>query len=256
MNHPMRGATAVALALFLAACETVTPGMPPVNKKALAATRTQLGAGYMARGEYDVAHHELKRALAIDPDNSEANNIMGLLYWRLKDYDRANRYFRRSVSLQPDNSDAQNNYGVFLCERGRLRSAARHFRAALSNPLYKTPERADINAGICYMKVPNALKAEKYFRAALESNPKVPAALYYMAKISLDQGQPQSASNYIHRYFGVAKPSPEPLLLAVRIERALHNVNAAASYAVSLRGMFPDSPEAKQLDTLGDGSLR
>ncbi|MDA8362736.1 MAG: type IV pilus biogenesis/stability protein PilW [Gammaproteobacteria bacterium] len=253
MNPLMRGAIAVALSLLLGACVTVGPTGKPTNKKQLVSTLTQLGAGYIARGEYDVALHELKHALEIDPDDSEANNIMGLLYARLKDNDRAEHYYRKAISLQPDNSDAQNNYGVFLCQRGQLKSAEKHFTAALSNPLYKTPELADMNAGVCYMKGADSLNAERYFRAALEINPKLPLALYYMAKIGFDQGQPGLARGYIQRYFKVAKPSPVPLLLAVRIERALGHVNAAASYAVSLSGMFPDSPEAQQLRTLDGG---
>jgi len=40
------------------------------------------------------------------------------------------------------------------------------------------------------------------------------------------------------------------LLLAFRIERALGAKDAQASYALRLRGKFPDSAEAKQLRTL------
>ncbi len=251
MKPLIRGVAAIAFSLLLGACVTVHPGRPATNKKQLVATLTQLGAGYMARGEFDVAHHVLKHALEINPDDSQANNIMGLLYAQLKDDRKAEKHFRKAISVQPDNSDAQNNFGVFLCQRGHIKSAAKHFNAALANPLYKTPELANLNAGVCYMKIPDALTAERYFRAALSINPKLPLALYYMAKISFDQGQMLSARGYIRRYFKAAKASPEPLLLAVRIERALGDGNAAANYALSLRGLFPDSPEARQLRALG-----
>ena len=51
-------------------------------------------------------------------------------------------------------------------------------------------------------------------------------------------------------YFQSAEDSPESLLLAVKIERLLHNKNAEASYALRLRGKFPTSPEVAQLQAL------
>ncbi len=240
----------VALSLLLGACVTERPSMSSKKKEQLVATLTELGAGYMQRGKFDVAHHELRHALNIDPDNSRANDVMGLLYARLGDYDKAEHYLRKAISAQSRNSDAQTDYALFLCQRGRLKDADRHFRAALKNPLYKSPQLADTYAGLCALKVPDNLRAEKYFRSALVIDPALPVPLYYMARISFSQGQLLPARDYIHRYFKVAKPSPRPLLLAVRIERALGDRDAAASYAVSLRGMFPDSPQAQQLRAL------
>ncbi len=208
--------------------------------------RTELGAGYLQRNQLDIAYQELEQALAINPDDSQANNIMGLLQARLKNYDKAEKYFRKSLSAQPDNSDAQNNYGVFLCEQGKLDEAEERFKKALSNPLYKTPELANLNAGLCLMKKPAPARAVKYFRDALDINPKLPAALYQMAKISLDSGQTLSARGYMQRYFEVAKDSPESLLLAANIERALGNKDMQAHYALRLTAKYPDSLEAKQ----------
>jgi len=254
MKHAAQSIFVVLFALTLAACVTVREGNESTkDNKALVVTLTELGAGYMERGELDVANHELEHALSIDPDNSQANNIMGLLQARLKQYKKAEQHFRRAVSEQPDNSDAQNNFGVFLCQQGRLNEADEHFKAALANPLYRTPDLANINAGICLMKMPEPVRAEKYFRAALDANPNQPVALYYMAKISFDQGKALSARAFIRRYFALAKDTPEALLLAVRIERALRARNTAASYALRLRSLFPASPEAKQLRTFAGG---
>ncbi len=236
--------------LALSACATTSEKQSEAKKQQLVTTLTALGAGYMERGQMDVAHHELKHALSIDPDNSQANNVMAVLQARLGESKKADAYFRKSISAQPDNSDAQNNYGMFLCQQGRLNDAIEHFKSALANPLYSTPGRANLNAGLCLMKMPEPERAEKYFRATLESDPKQPVALYFMSKINFDQGRPLTARGYIQRYFRVAKDSPMALLLAVQIERALGARNAAASYAFRLRSLFPSSPEAKQLRAL------
>lgn len=213
-------------------------------------THVLLGSGYMQRGQLDVAKQELDKAYRLVPDNSQVNNMMALLQWRLNNPDEADRHFRKAVAAEPPDPEAWNNYGVFLCERGKIDEAVTWFQKAISNALYRTPEEANLNAGICLMKKPAPTVAEKYFREALRINPRLPGALYQMAKISLDLGRALPARGFIERYFQAAEDTPEGLLLAVKIERVLRNKNAEASYALRLRSKFPTSPEAGQLQTL------
>lgn len=211
---------------------------------------TQLGANYLSRNQLDIAQQELERALEINSDDSQANHIMGLLQIRLKQDDKAEEHLRRAVGEQPENPDARNSYGVFLCERGRLEEADKQFRAAIKNPLYKTPEQASLNAGLCQLKKPDQHAAAAYFRTVLGYSPRQPQALMHMARYSFETGQALSARGFMQRYFEVATDTPEVLLLAFRIERALGDKNAQATYALRLRGKFPQSAEARQLRTL------
>jgi type IV pilus assembly protein PilF len=213
-------------------------------------TQTELGASYLARNQLDVAEQELKVALDLNPNDSQANHIMGLLQIRLKDDAKAEKYFRHAISEDPRNSDARNSYGAFLCERGRLDEADVQFRAALDNPLYKNPEQASLNGGICRLKKPDKHAAAAYFRITLQYNPRQPQALLHMARYSFETGEMLSARGFMQRYFEVATDTPDALLLGFRIERALGAKDAQATYAVRLRGKFPDSAEAKQLRTL------
>jgi len=211
---------------------------------------TQLGATYLARNQLDIAQQELERALDVNPDDSQANHIMALLQLRLKQDDKAEQYFRRAISEQPGNADARNSYGVFLCERGRLDAADEQFRAAINNPLYKSPEQASLNAGICQLKKPDKNAAAGYFRKTLQHNPRQPQALLQMARYSFEAGEPLPARGFMQRYFEVSTDTSEVLLLAFRIERVLGAKDAQATYALRLRGKFPESAEAKQLRTL------
>ena len=211
---------------------------------------TQLGALYLSRNQLGVAQQELEHALSLNSDDSQANNVMGLLQIRLKNDSKAERHFRSAISNQPDNAEARNNYGVFLCERARIDEADEQFLAAARNPLNKNPEQANVNAGICQTKKPDRQAANRYFRAALQHNPRQPIALFNLASLSFEAGEMLPARGFMQRYFEVAKDSPEALLLAFRIERALNAKDAQASYAVRLRGKFPDSPETRQLRTL------
>ncbi len=220
------------------------------RKENVVILNTQLAATYLQRGRPEIALDNISKALALAPNDSQANNVMALLQWHLKQNDIADKYFRRALKSQPGNSEARNNYGAFLCERGEVDKAVKQFELALTNPLYTTPAQANLNAGLCLMKKPAPVMAESYFRETLKLDPKRKAALYQMAKISYDSGKTYSAREFIQRFFEIANDTPESLLLAVKIEGKLHAKDAEASYALRLRGKFPDSPETQELHKL------
>jgi len=214
----------------------------------LVGTYIQLAAGYMQSGRLDFAKDYIEKALEIDANNSQANNVMAIVQWKLKDYGAADKYFRKAVREDPNNSAAQNNYGVFLCEQGKIDKAVRRFEKATDNALYKTPAEANLNAGLCLMKKPAPEQAEKYFKAALKADPRLPGALYHIAVINFEAGRAFPARAFIERYFAATRnDTPESLMLAIKIERALGAKDAEASYALRLRSRYPDSPQAKNL---------
>lgn len=234
------------LALALAACaSTAEREASESRRREMVATNVQLARNYLQRGQLEFAKEKLDKALAVDEDDVQANSLMALLQWRLKEYDAADRYFRRS--LQTKDPEAENNYGVFLCERGHIDEAETWFKRASANPLYQTPAMANQNAGLCLMKRGAYQAAETYFREALKLDPKLAPSLQQMASLAYESGRTLAARGFMQRYFEVGEDSPEVLLLAVRIERALGNKDAEASYALRLRGKFPTSPEAEQL---------
>jgi type IV pilus assembly protein PilF len=245
---------ALTLTLLLAACASSEErSASEVRAAKRAEVHAQLGASYLQRNQLDVALQELEQALAADPADSQANNVMGLLQVRLQNDALAEQHFLRAIEARPANPEAQNNYGVFLCERDRLDEAEAQFRAALANPLYKTPELANVNAGACLLKRSDPRRAAAYFKAALQLNPKSPLALASMARISFEAGEHLSARGFLQRHLEVAKETAEILLLAARIEQALGARDAQARYATRLRTRYPDSPEAKQLPALTGG---
>jgi len=237
-----------ALVLLAACASTAEREAGDAKRTRLVDTNVQLAAGYLQRGQLEFAREKLEKALAIDPDNPNANSTMALLQWRLRDYSAAETHFQRAVRADRDYGEAHNNYGVFLCERGRVEEAVNRFKKAITDPLYSTPAVANQNAGLCLMKTGAAAAAEPYFREALRLNPQLVPALEQMARISLESGKPLAARGFMQRYFQAGGPdTPETLWLAVSIERALGHKNEEASYALRLRAKFPDSPEAKRL---------
>lgn len=208
---------------------------------------TQLGVGYMREGKYDLAFDRLERALKLAPDYAPAHNAMALLYQLLNEPQKAETHFKRALELSPSDSAAHNNYGLFLCRMSRYEEAEQQFLRALENPLYAVPESAYTNAGLCMYSAGDRVSAETYLRKALEINPQVPMALLRMAELSLDKGVPLAARGYLQRYQAVAAHTAQSLWLGVRIERALEDGNAVASYSLLLKSTYPDSNETRLL---------
>ena len=212
-----------------------------------AQVHTDLAAAYFGSGQLGVALEELNVAIRADSDFAPAYNMLGLVYMTLREDDKAEENFRRSLSLNSIDSDTNNNYGWFLCQRGKIDDSIRYFMAALKNPLYATPEKSYLNAGICARKKNDDVEAEDFLLKAIRLQARLPQALFHLAEINFRRGSYGEAKKFINQYSQIATPTPESLWLGLRIERRLGNRSDEASYGLQLRKTFPDSPEAQAL---------
>lgn len=238
----------LAAVLALCAC-TNTANVRNEDSQATraASVNVQLGAGYISQGKNELALSKLKRALEQDPKLSIAHSVIAILYERLGEFEKADTHHRQAVELAPLDPEAHNNYGSFLCGRNRLKEADAQFLAALKDPLYKTPEYAYTNAGVCAQRIPDVAKAEEYFRQALRVNPRFGSALFEMAQLNFSRGSHLPARGYLQRHLEVSQRSPAAMWLGVRIERALGDNITADSYAKVLKTDFPSSRETELL---------
>lgn len=213
---------------------------------ASAKVHTELAGMYYERAQYGVALEELAVALKKNSDYAPAYNVRGLVHMALLEDSQADTDFQRSLDLDNENSSAHNNYGWFLCQRGRERESVKHFMAAVKNPLYATPEKAFLNAGLCSKKAGMLIDAENYLKRALIMQPKMPEALLGMAELNYARADYAGAKSYFLRFSqGVPELSAANMLLAIRIEHKLGDRNSEASYMMQLRKRFPDSREAQ-----------
>ena len=208
---------------------------------------TQLAASYYGVGNYAVALQEADQALQAAPNYVAAYSVLGLIYTALHDDSSAEESFQHALRIDAGDPDANNNYGWFLCQRKQEQEGIKYFMIALRNPLYTTPEKAWINAGICANRIGDLTNAQDYFSQALKLRPTEPRALYYMADIAYKRGDFAGAKSYLTLLPSELSPSPELLWLALRIERKLGDHASETSYGFQLRKDFPTSPEAQAL---------
>ncbi|HCI52526.1 MAG TPA: type IV pilus biogenesis/stability protein PilW [Gallionella sp.] len=238
---------ALVLVLLLTGCGGAAVKQQS-NERAQSSAKihTELAGMYFERTQMGIALSEIDLALRADQNYAPAYNVRGLIHMSLREDAEAEADFVQSLRLDKTDSEAHNNYGWFLCQRGRESESITHFMAAVKNPLYTTPERAYLNAGLCFQKAGKTQDAEEFLQRALRLQPELTQALLAMAELKFSAGEYSAASKY---FAGLKKENltAAQLLLAVRIERRTGNVNAEASYAMHLRQRYPDSRETQLL---------
>jgi type IV pilus assembly protein PilF len=194
----------------------------------------------------DVALEEFSLASKIEPSYAAAYNGLGLVQAALGQDAVAELNFKKAVQLEPLNSEAHNNYGSFLCARNRLDESIKEFMAALKNPLYATPVMAYTNAAVCSLRKNDSVQAEGYLLRALQLDPLASVAAYQLAAIQFKRKDALAAKKTLQAALS-SKASADMLWLAIQIERALGDANLEASYALELRQNYPESEQAQLL---------
>ena len=250
---------ALAAALILAACasKNAAPPSTPIDTSPIKAQeqtaaqraqiRADLASGYYERGQMDVAIGELNTAVKLDPNYAPAYNIFGLIYAVLGEDSKAEQNFERALQLAPNNPDIRHNWGWYLCQHKREREALAQFEAAISDPLYRTPEIALVNAGRCAQAIGDNAAAEGYFRRALSGQPNNVLASYGLAQLAYKQGRYDESRALMRRVIQTNNAPPEALRLGMCVERKLGDRQSEASYISQLRNRYPDAPETRAI---------
>ena len=209
---------------------------------------SDLGIQYLQKGRLNLANEKLLKSLEQNPDSAKSNHYFALLQERLGNNTLADQHFKKAISITPKNPEIRNNYGSFLCKNKRPQAAVKQFLVAVKDPLYRTPEFAYTNAGICLRKVNNNALAENYFRQALKKRSSFPSALIEMSKLYYDRKNYARAQGFMLRYENVGKSSPEALELCVHINAKMGNQAKAEKCKSALLRLFPASTEAEKIN--------
>jgi len=208
---------------------------------------TSLAGEYYQRGNLAVALEETRLAIKDDPSYVPAYNMRGLVFMELREDAQARAAFERALAMAPRDPDVQNNFGWFLCLRGEPARAMELFARVQADPLYATPEKALLNAGLCSRIHGKNAEAEDYLRRAVVFKPDLAGALYSLAEILYEKGAYKEAEIYLVRTMRLGEPSLSALVLGVRIARALNDRQSEDSMLLQLRRRFPDAPQTREL---------
>ena len=243
-----RTVTWLLVVLFIGACSSgqVNRENREGERRKAAESNTSLGMEYMERGQYEVAFGKLKKAVAEDPDYAPGHTVLAVLYERIGENEMAGKHYKKAYEIDPKDGDANNNYGTYLCKTGNAGQAVDHFLKALDVPFYSSPEVALANAGSCELGAGNIPEADNYLRQALKINPAFPDALLTISRLNYSESSYLRARAFMQRYETTASHNASSLLLAFKIELALHDEKAVRKYMQALETSFSESDQAAE----------
>lgn len=250
----MKIAFAALAALLLAGCVSqTTVETRSVTDTALADARrraelrTQLASEYYQRGNFVVALEETRQAEKSDSSYYQAYNVRALVYMELREDALARQAFEKALSLAPNDPDVMNNYGWFLCLRNEHTRAMDYFARVQANPLYATPEKPLLNAGLCARLQGKNREAEEFLRRAVLIRPDLGGALFSLAELTYEKGNIKESEGYLVRYMRLGEPNLPALVLGVKLARDMGDKAAEDSMMQQLRRRFPDAPQTREL---------
>lgn len=206
--------------------------------------RLELAVGYFEQGQTTIALDELKQSIAADPTFGEAYNLRGLIYMRLNDFRFSEESFRKALSINPQNSNVVHNLGWLLCQQARYPESMRMFSQALSNPQYGERAKTLMAQGLCQIGAGQAADAELSLLKSYEFDAGNPVTAYNLAKLLFQRDDFVRARFYVRRLNNSELANAESLWLGVKVERRMNNRDAMLQLATQLQKRFPQSREA------------
>jgi tetratricopeptide (TPR) repeat protein len=108
----------------------------------------KIGLKLLNSGNNSKAIEAFQKALEFDPNDPEANNYLGRLYFLSFDDKKAKMFFQIAISLKKDYADAYYNLGDLFFREGNLDRAMLNFKTAIQiNESYRTKVRQFFGEG-------------------------------------------------------------------------------------------------------------
>jgi type IV pilus assembly protein PilF len=235
--------------VLLTACVSETSGriIPEGDNLVAAEANYQLGARYYKSGKFELARDRLVLATELNPKMAIGYSTLALAYEALDRLRLATEAYEAAVRAEPRNFEVRNAYAVFHCRQENYDEAAKHFDKAISHPKNDDAHIAMTNAGVCMQQKPDAQRAERYFRAALDREEKYGEALIQICLLKFQEKDYLSSRAFLQRFMVSNATTSGVLYLASRIEDMLGNDRGRVDYENQLLRSYPASAEARKV---------
>ena len=194
------------------------------------------------RNDFQAAVDPLKKFIAEKDDFAYAHFQLGYVYTALKQPKEARTEYEKAVSLDPKMSEAQLDLGILLMESDPA-SAIAPFTKAVD--LLATQSRPRFLLGIAQERSGDFKSAAKSFESALALDPKDLDTTLHLAQLYLSQKQPADAEKRFRAALELQSNLPAALLGLAQSLDAQKKPEATEAFQNYLKTQ-PDSPAAKE----------
>lgn len=163
---------------------TAVVGMQPNNSEAY----NLLGVCYDEKGQYKDAQDEYKKAIKIEPINARFLNNLGYSYYLNNNDKQAIKWYEKALKFTPDDRRIQNNLGLAFGRRGEYAKAKEQFVRAVGE------HGALLNLGYIYSQQGRYQQAIEQFEAALKLQPNSLVTMTSLAQVYDRVGRAREAA--------------------------------------------------------------
>lgn len=137
------------MAVFIGSCATAS-----IENMQKATAHYKLGVSYLNENNVQPAFIEFRKAYELNPEDKEVLNAIGIIYLlKFEDYPNAIDFFQKAISVDPDFAEAHNNLGFAYEKSRKFNEAIESYKKALSNLIYRSPEKAYYNLAKVYYRL-------------------------------------------------------------------------------------------------------
>lgn len=179
------------MALLCACASAACAGGPSREQVDRSQREFQLGVGLWQEQNAPAAFEHLLRAIELDPDNAEAHQVVGNLFWLVRqDYERAEHHLREAlrahgVAPGPNSLPAKihNDLGVLFIHTRRYEDAIAELRESASDLMNHDPVMSYTNLGWAYLLAGQHDRAMEALGQAVRTSPASCVAWYRIAQV-------------------------------------------------------------------------
>ncbi|MEX1107771.1 MAG: tetratricopeptide repeat protein [Dongiaceae bacterium] len=189
-------------------------------------------------GRHGEAASLCDRTLANEPENARLLHLRAVIAIALGDVALAETYLRRTIALDPGDAQAQQNLGAVLATAARLDEAIQHFEAASR----LTPDDAGMlaNYGRALRQLGRRGEAETAFRRITERQPGRADAWHGLGQLALDRDDPETAVRHLRN---AAERDPKSVSILADFGSALRATNRIEAALEIYRRALAIDPE-------------
>jgi Tfp pilus assembly protein PilF/peroxiredoxin len=205
----------------------------------------RLGSLLVKTGQTAKARAAYERALALQPDLSEASNDLGTLLAESGDLPAAIERFRAALEATPDYPDALNNLGYAFLLTSRPHEAQDLYERALK--LQPDLPEALNNLGLILGQQGDLAGAEPYFRKALQKRPGYGEAANNLALVLVARHEPEEAISLLREFLERNPASESTYIALAKIYLAADRRREGLETIERLLQRNPTQPQALEL---------
>jgi tetratricopeptide (TPR) repeat protein len=167
-------------------------------------------------GDVEGTECQARKALDLNPKNSDALHCLGLAFFGRRQYEEAIRYLSQAAQVNPSGGEIQADLGAVFVAQNRLEEGIRHLRQALE--LAPHIHEAYFNLGLAEFRRGNKPEALRCWLRMTELEPQNYAAHHNVAALLEEQG---SLDQAIEHYRQAARLKPEDAVSQAQLGTAL-----------------------------------